>query len=99
MEKGFYLKDLRVANRRLEDVVLVDNSPYCHILQPDNAVPIVPFYHFAKDKELEHLLEFLKMAVQCEDMRDAVRKCFFWEKYMVESGDPRKIFFKHFEKA
>jgi len=49
LEKGFYLKDLRVINRKLEDVVLVDNSPYCHILQPQNAIPIVPFYHFAKD--------------------------------------------------
>jgi TFIIF-interacting CTD phosphatase-like protein len=49
-----------VANRRLQDAVLVDNSPYCHLLQPENAVPIVPFYHYARDNELETLLDFLR---------------------------------------
>ena len=72
LEKGFYLKDLRVVNRKLEDVVLVDNSPYCHILQPENGIPIVPFYHFSKDKELEYLLPFLQRVVEAEDCRKVV---------------------------
>ena len=50
LEKGYYLKDLRVVNRKLHEAVLVDNSPYCHLLQPENGIPIAPFYHFNKDR-------------------------------------------------
>jgi len=28
----------------------VDNSAYCFMLQPYNGVPILPFYHYGKDK-------------------------------------------------
>lgn len=52
LEKGYYLKDLRVVNRKLSEAVLVDNSPYCHLLQPENGIPMIPFYHFNKDREL-----------------------------------------------
>lgn len=34
LEKGFYTKDLRSVNRRLEDSVLVDNSGFSFMLQP-----------------------------------------------------------------
>lgn len=54
--KGFYTKDLRLVNRRPEDVVLVDNSAFCYMTQPEHGIPILPFYHYAKDKELASLL-------------------------------------------
>lgn len=41
-----------MAGRKLSEVVLVDNSPYCHVMQPENAIPIVPYYHYSKDREL-----------------------------------------------
>lgn len=50
LEKGFYLKDLRISGRALESSALVDNSAYCHIIQPENAIPIAPFFHFSKDR-------------------------------------------------
>ena len=34
LERGFYTKDLRNVNRRLEDSVLVDNSGFSFMLQP-----------------------------------------------------------------
>lgn len=50
LEKGYYTKDLRIANRRLEDSVLVDNSAFSFMIQPENGIPVLPFYHFSKDK-------------------------------------------------
>ena len=50
LEKGFYVKDLRVVNRNLEDVVIVDNSAFSFALQPENGIPILPYYHFNKDR-------------------------------------------------
>ena len=98
LEKGYFLKDLRVINRKPEDVVLVDNSPYCHILQPENAIPIVPFYHFPKDRELESLLSFLKVVVAANDTRTVIAQTYFWDRYIKEPGDPRKLFFKYYQK-
>lgn len=43
---GVYTKDLRVIqNRRLEDLILVDNSTYSFILQLQNGIPIIPYYN------------------------------------------------------
>ena len=50
LERGYYIKDLRVVNRKMEDVAIVDNSAYSFLLQPENGIPILPFYHFAKDR-------------------------------------------------
>ena len=86
MENGYYLKDLRVVNRKLQDAVLVDNSPYCHILQPENGIPIIPFYHYARDRQLEVLLDFLKGLVEAEDMRKVVLNTFCWDIFIEEGG-------------
>lgn len=98
LEKGYYLKDLRVVNRRPQDIVLVDNSPYCHLLQPENAVPMLPYYHYARDQELCSLLDFLKVAIEAEDMRTVVLSTFCWDKLIEEQGDARRLFFKHVAK-
>jgi hypothetical protein len=74
---------------------LVDNSPYCHILQPENAIPIIPFYHYTRDRELETLLEYLKTLVNAEDTRTVILNTFFWDKLVEESGDARRLFFKY----
>lgn len=39
-----YVKDLRVINRSLTDMVLVDNAAYSYAYQMDNGVPIIPYY-------------------------------------------------------
>ena len=56
LTNGFYTKDLRIVNRRLEDMAIVDNSGFTFMLQPEFGIPILPFYHFSKDKELLSLL-------------------------------------------
>lgn len=96
LEKGFYTKDLRCVNRRLEDCVLVDNSGFSIMLQPDNGIPILPYYHFNKDRELLSLLDFLRELIKFDDMREKVRSHFFWHKYLSSDADPKKIFQENF---
>lgn len=67
-------------------------------MQPENGIPIVPFYHFSKDKELEHLLPFLRRVVEAEDCRKVVMETFFWDKYMQETTEPRRLFLRCFGK-
>lgn len=39
-----YVKDLRLINRSLSDIVLVDNAAYSYAYQIDNGIPILPYY-------------------------------------------------------
>ena len=47
-----YVKDLRIINRPLSDMVLVDNAAYSYAYQVDNGIPILPFYDAKNDFEL-----------------------------------------------
>ncbi len=49
--------------------------------QPENGIPILPYYHFNKDRELLSLLDFLKEVLDCDDVREKLRSYFFWHKY------------------
>ena len=68
------------------------------MIQPENGIPILPYYHFNKDRELLILLDFLKDVLKEDDVRDKVKKTFFWHKYVAE-GDPRKIFTENYRPA
>ena len=75
--QGIFIKDLRViANRKLKDVLLVDNASYSFGYQLDNGIPIIPFYNDKEDKELLHLIQYLKWVVDSDDVREQNRKAF-----------------------
>jgi CTD small phosphatase-like protein 2 len=58
---GYYVKDLRIfGNRRLEDLILIDNSVYSFAFQLENGVPIIPFYRDNRDEELYHLMTYMQ---------------------------------------
>lgn len=49
-----HVKDLRVINRNLAEIVLVDNAAYSYAFQLENGIPILPFYE-GSDYELAAL--------------------------------------------
>lgn len=53
--EGMYCKDLRVIDRELSQMVLVDNAAYSYSAQLDNGIPILPYYHGKTDFELKAL--------------------------------------------
>jgi len=60
IEPGVYVKDLGIIkNRKLENMVIVDNSLHSFGFHLDNGVPIVPFYDNQDDEELNHLKAYL----------------------------------------
>jgi len=60
---GGHFKDMRRLGRRLEDVVLVDNSPLAVGLSPDNAVLVSSW--FGDDDSDVELLDLLRILEQC----------------------------------
>jgi len=55
---NIYTKDLRIINRDLSQIVLVDNAPYSYIFQLENGIPILPFYK-GDDYQLPRLEKYL----------------------------------------
>jgi CTD small phosphatase-like protein 2 len=49
-----HIKDLRILNRSLAEMILVDNAAYSYAFQLENGIPILPFYE-GKDYELSAL--------------------------------------------
>jgi RNA polymerase II subunit A small phosphatase-like protein len=70
---GKYVKDLSGLGRDLRRVLIVDDNPNAYGLQPENAIPIVPFTGDLGDRELGRLMEFLDGCDGVEDMREAVK--------------------------
>ena len=58
---GMFVKDLRIiVNREIENILIVDNSAHCFAFQPENGIPIVPFYFDRTDSELPLLVKYVR---------------------------------------
>ena len=96
MVGGVYIKDLRVlANRNLEEVAIVDNAAYSFAFQLDNGIPIISWKEDKTDRELMHLVEYLKKLASVPDVRVMNTKTFhlrtFVQDYSLQGGEVRKI--------
>ena len=93
------MKDLRViANRNLQDMILVDNAAYSFGFQIDNGVPIIPFYENKNDKELKDLIPFLKTLAKVSDVREILKKTFkmhLYSKYNSLEDVKEDLFFRN----
>jgi CTD small phosphatase-like protein 2 len=82
---SIFIKDLRILNRRLNDVVIVDNAAYSFAYQIDNGIPIISWYDDKNDIELQNLISYLRTLAKQEDIRELNRKTFklktFYEDY------------------
>lgn len=71
------MKDLATYDYPLERVVLVDNFISAFCLQPDNGIPILPYYEGSEDRELPKLGRFVRSAIfQLADVRPVLRDTF-----------------------
>jgi len=98
-DEGVYVKDLRViANRNLQDMILVDNAAYSFGFQIDNGVPIIPFYENKNDRELKDLIPFLKTLAKVPDVREVLKKTFkmhLYSKYNSQEDVKGDLFFRN----
>ena len=86
---GIYIKDLRIfSNRKLSDMVIVDNAAYSFAYQIDNGIPIISWHDDREDKEMLNLIDYLQSLVEVEDIREVNFETFhlrtFYEDYMHE---------------
>lgn len=72
---GYELKDLRLLNKPLSDILLVDDIQGSGILQPMNSLIIPPFYGDVNDNFLlGELLPLLKKCSELNELLPSIRK-------------------------
>ncbi|OMJ84004.1 hypothetical protein SteCoe_14994 [Stentor coeruleus] len=82
------VKDLRIINRRMQDMVIIDNSVFSFAFNLDNAVPILTWIKNPFDKELLNLIPYFNVIADAYDVREINRALFhldtFYEDYYEE---------------
>ncbi len=70
-----FVKDLRVVvDRRLDEMLIVDNSIISFAFQPENGIPVTPFFGFeSEDQELGYLITYLRNLYEEQDIVRANR--------------------------
>jgi len=71
---GNYVKDLSQLGRKLEHTIIIDNSPFSYMFQPDNAIPISSWFSDKNDRQLFELLPYLDSLVQVEDVSQVLQR-------------------------
>lgn len=71
---GNYVKDLTHLGRPLEHVVIVDNSPFSFMFQPENAIAIGTWFSDRSDRQLYELLPYLDTIFSTQDVVSAMQQ-------------------------
>ena len=70
---GLYLKDIKIVQKDLKDVIIIDNNPVSYVMNQDNGLPILTWYDDLNDKELLNLLPLLKYLANVNDVREIIK--------------------------
>ena len=75
--EGLFIKDLTIVkDRKLKDMVIVDNSLISFSFNLANGVPVLNFFEDAQDTELGGVLNVLERVVTAEDTREVLNEMF-----------------------
>ena len=55
--------------RRLQDIIIIDNSPSAYLFQPENALPILSWYDEKDDQFLYDYIPLLEELSDVDDVR------------------------------
>jgi RNA polymerase II subunit A small phosphatase-like protein len=69
-----FVKDLKRLGRDLKDIIIVDNSPLCYSLHPENGLPILTWFEDKSDRELYKIVPILEFLSNVRDVREFIPK-------------------------
>ena len=72
------------VGRRMEDTIIIDNSPNSYQFQPENGLPILSWYDDPDDRELMRFIPALKLLAQVEDIRPVILQSTFENEFNVD---------------
>ena len=72
--QNIYIKDLKVINRNLKDMIIIDNNPESYLMDKENAIPILTWEDDENDNELIKLIPVLKYLAEVNDVRTVINQ-------------------------
>ena len=69
-------------NRKLKDIIIVDNNPESFRFHPLNGIPIVQWYGDQEDRKLEELLPALMHLKKVKDVRIFIENSIVREQFI-----------------
>ena len=86
---GHFVKDLSVLTRKIENTIIVDNSPQSYTFHPDNAIDCSSYIEDPSDTELWQIADFLE---GIKDVPDVSTECRHWRQWCKThpSSEPRR---------
>jgi len=69
-----FIKDLTRLGRRMEDILILDNSPISYLFQKQNALPIKTWLEDRNDIELYKYLRLLEYLAKVDDVRPVITR-------------------------
>ena len=70
--QGNYIKDLKVFNRDIKDLIIIDNNPISYMFNKENGIPIISWFDDPNDNELMKFIPLLKYLSKVNDVRDII---------------------------
>ena len=67
-----FVKDLKRLGRDLKNIIIVDNSPLCYSLHPENGLPISNWFEDKSDRELFKIVPILEFLSNVRDVREFI---------------------------
>lgn len=87
---GNFVKDLTHLGRTLESSVIVDNSPFSYLFQPEHAIPIASWFNDDSDRQLLDLLPFLDKLDACAEVTPML-KAQSWDFLQLNYRSPTPL--------
>eukprot|EP00934_Nitzschia_sp_Nitz4_P000064 Nitzschia sp. Nitz4//scaffold34_size148208//14549//16311//NITZ4_002958-RA/size148208-snap-gene-0.205-mRNA-1//1//CDS//3329548729//64//frame0 len=85
--QGNYVKDLSLLDRKLEDTIIIDNSPSSYLFHPENAIDCSSFIDDPRDRELDQIGAFLAGIKDVKDVRGVAPQWREWPSVELEVED------------
>ena len=75
-DNGIYIKDLKIFDRKINNMIIIDNNPLSYDNNVENGIPILSWYEDTNDKELLKLIPILKYMSNNDviDVRNIINK-------------------------
>ena len=81
---GQFVKDMQRVGRRMEDTIIIDNSPNSYQFQPENGMAILSWYDDPEDRELMRYIPALVLLAEVDDVRPVILQSHFENEFNVD---------------
>jgi len=91
--RGIYIKDLKIFERKINNMIIIDNNPLSYDNNIENGIPILSWYEDINDNELLKLLPLLKYMSNSniEDVRPVINQVVNRRRNEIDYSAIRRI--------